>query len=104
MRAGNTPPLQLLGAEDEDDDENEYEAHHDRFWRTNRRGSGSAGLGFSARRAVRRMVSEREGRPKTGRLMRSIRLKKRLRLLTFRGPNGMCVIVTLLFCFRLTRP
>jgi hypothetical protein len=54
-----TPILQLLGAEDEDDDENEYEAHHDRFWRTNRRGPGGPGLGIDPRSRVWRMVSER---------------------------------------------
>src|SRR5580704_3998058 len=36
------------------------ETNQNRFRRTNRRRPGSAGLGFSARRAVRRVVPERQ--------------------------------------------
>ena len=40
---------------------------------------------------------------RTCRSMRSIRLKKRPRLFTFRGPNGMCGIVTLSLSSRIAR-
>jgi hypothetical protein len=47
--------------------------------------------------------AQRVGRQRTGKLIRNLRSKKRLPPHTFRGPNGMCVIVTPPFCSRLNR-
>ena len=67
-------------------------------------GSGPAALDWALVRGVEcGGWCPKVGRPRTGRLIRSIRSKKRLQLRTFSEPNRTCVIVTLRFYFRLNR-